>query len=66
MHSLRRILLVEDSPRDAELILDALKSNKLANEVVHLWDGAAALDYSIVAANSPADPTSSPPWCCWT
>ncbi len=45
MNSLRRILLVEDSPRDVELILDALKSNKVANEVVHLRDGAEALDY---------------------
>lgn len=45
MHSLKRILLVEDSPRDAELILDALESNQLANEVVHVRDGADALDY---------------------
>jgi CheY-like chemotaxis protein len=45
MSSLKRILLVEDSPRDAELILDALESNKLANEVVHVRDGAEALDY---------------------
>ena len=45
MHSLKRILLVEDSPRDAELILDALESHQLANEVVHVRDGADALDY---------------------
>jgi CheY-like chemotaxis protein len=45
MTSLRRILLVEDSPRDAELILDALEGNKLANEIVHVRDGAEALDY---------------------
>ncbi|MEP7309501.1 MAG: response regulator [Acidobacteriota bacterium] len=45
MNSLRRILLVEDSPRDAELILNALEENKLANEVVHVRDGAEALDY---------------------
>jgi two-component system response regulator len=42
---LKRILLVEDSPRDAELILDALEANQLANEVVHVRDGADALDY---------------------
>lgn len=45
MNSLQRILLVEDSPRDAELALGALAENNLANEVVHLRDGAEALDY---------------------
>ena len=45
MNPLKRILLVEDSPRDAELILDALGTNQLANEVVHVRDGADALDY---------------------
>jgi two-component system, response regulator len=45
MNSLKRILLVEDSPRDAELILDALGGHQLANEVVHVRDGAEALDY---------------------
>jgi two-component system response regulator len=45
MTPLKRILLVEDSPRDAELILDALGGHQLANEVVHLRDGADALDY---------------------
>ena len=45
MPPLKRILLVEDSPRDAELILDALGGHQLANEVVHVRDGADALDY---------------------
>jgi two-component system, response regulator len=45
MTSLMRILLVEDSSRDAELVLDALAGNQLANEVVHVRDGAEALDY---------------------
>src|SRR5579862_9255006 len=45
MTSLKRILLVEDSSRDAELILDALGGHQLANEVVHVRDGAEALDY---------------------
>ena len=44
MNSLKRILLVEDSVRDAELILDAL-GNSLAIEIVHVRDGAEALDY---------------------
>ena len=42
---LKRILLVDDSPRDTELALDALAQHNLANEVVALRDGAEALDY---------------------
>lgn len=45
MNNLRRILLVEDSPRDAELALNALEAHQLANQVVHVRDGADALDY---------------------
>jgi CheY-like chemotaxis protein len=45
MTTLRQILLVEDSERDAELTLEALQDNKLANEVVHARDGAEALDF---------------------
>ena len=45
MDSLKRILLVDDSPRDTELVLEALAANHLANEVVSLGDGAEALDY---------------------
>ncbi|MGO8859136.1 MAG: response regulator [Steroidobacteraceae bacterium] len=45
MDLLKRILLVEDSPRDTELILEALAMNQLANEVVSLSDGADALDF---------------------
>jgi two-component system response regulator len=45
MISLNRILLVDDSPRDTELALNALEAHKLTNEVVTLRDGAEALDY---------------------
>ena len=45
MSWLQRILLVEDSPRDAELVLEALDAHHLANEVLHVRDGAEALDY---------------------
>jgi len=41
----KRILLVDDSPRDIELTLNALAQHNLANEVVTLRDGAEALDY---------------------
>jgi len=39
------ILLVEDNPNDAEMAIRALKKNKLANNVLHVTDGAEALDF---------------------
>jgi CheY-like chemotaxis protein len=42
---LKRLLLVEDDPRDVELTLTALAENKLANEVMVVNDGEEALDY---------------------
>src|SRR5688572_26710591 len=39
------ILLVEDNPDDAELTMRALKKQHLANHVIHLTDGAEALDF---------------------
>jgi CheY-like chemotaxis protein len=42
---MRRILLVEDDPKDVELTLTALEEYNLANEVVLARDGAEALDY---------------------
>lgn len=42
---LRDILLVEDDPNDIELTLEALSSHNLANAVVVVNDGEAALDY---------------------
>lgn len=45
MNELKRILLVEDDPRDIELTLTALAENNLANEVVVVRDGAEALDF---------------------
>jgi CheY-like chemotaxis protein len=45
MNELKRILLVEDNPKDVELTLAALAEHKLANEVVVARDGAEGLDY---------------------
>ncbi len=42
---LKPILLVEDDLRDQELTLLALGRSQLANDVVVMRDGAAALDY---------------------
>jgi two-component system, response regulator len=39
------ILLIEDSDEDAGLVIRALKRHNLSNHLVHLRDGAEALDY---------------------
>lgn len=39
------ILLVEDNPNDAELAIRALKKRNLANNLIHVEDGQAALDF---------------------
>ncbi len=40
-----QILLVEDNMSDAMLTIRALKKHNLANNLVHLYDGAQALDF---------------------
>lgn len=40
-----QILLVEDNKSDAMLTIRALKKHNLANDLVHLIDGAQALDF---------------------
>jgi two-component system response regulator len=39
------ILLVEDSLDDAELTITTLRNNNLTTHIIHLMDGAAALDF---------------------
>ena len=39
------ILLVEDNPGDAELTIRAFKKNNLLNPLLHVKDGAEALEY---------------------
>jgi two-component system, response regulator len=39
------ILLVEDNVSDAEMTINALKKNNLANHLLHVKDGAVALDF---------------------
>ena len=41
----KRILIVDDSPKDVELAIAALAEKNLANEVVVAEDGEEALDY---------------------
>lgn len=45
MNPLKRILLVEDSPKDVTLTLAAFEETLLANEVVVVSDGQEALDF---------------------
>ena len=45
MSDLKRVLLVEDSPNDAELTMTALEDSGLSNEVVWVKDGQEAIDY---------------------
>jgi two-component system, chemotaxis family, response regulator Rcp1 len=39
------ILLVEDSPSDAKLTMEALEAGKIANNLNHVIDGVDAMDY---------------------
>ena len=39
------VLLVEDNSSDAEMTIRALKKSNLANRLLHLKDGAEALDF---------------------
>lgn len=39
------ILLVEDNPSDAKLTIRALQKNNLCNSIVHVSDGAEALEF---------------------
>lgn len=61
MIELKEILLVEDSPYDAELTMEALSEINLANRIAWLKDGAQALDYlhcrGEYAERAPINPT---------
>jgi CheY-like chemotaxis protein len=39
------ILLVEDSPDDAEMTMDALRDGRLRNRITHVEDGVEAMAY---------------------
>jgi CheY-like chemotaxis protein len=39
------VLLVEDNPDHAELVMRSLGDHRVANKIVHVSDGQAALDY---------------------
>src|SRR5918996_1612513 len=53
------ILLVEDNISHAALIMRSLTNHQVANRIVHLRDGEAALDY-LFHRGAYADPLTSP------
>lgn len=60
MNDSPEILLVEDNDFDAELAIRALKARNLANKLIHVTDGQAALDY-LFGAHPGADNTAACP-----
>src|SRR5512147_1764410 len=60
MAEVKRILLAEDDPRDVELTLLALEEHKLANEVIVVEDGEAALDYLLRRGKFSDRPNGNP------
>ena len=53
------IMLVEDHPDHAELVMRSLEDRRVANRITHVSDGEAALDY-LFRRQEYADPESSP------
>jgi CheY-like chemotaxis protein len=53
------ILLVEDDPAHAEIVRRNLKDFRVANRIIHVEDGQAALDY-LFGQGPFADPESNP------
>ena len=45
------ILIVEDNASDAEMTIRALKKNGLTNKILHLKDGAEALEFIFAVGN---------------
>jgi CheY-like chemotaxis protein len=52
MMNIKKILLVEDDPRDVELTMAALEEYHLANQIAIVGDGEKALDYFTAVENS--------------
>ena len=60
MNDLKRILLVEDDPKDVELTLTGLAEYNLANEVVIARDGEEASGSAGARATDKHDPPAVP------
>ena len=55
------ILVVEDNPEDAELMIRSLKKNNLANNLVVVEDGEVALDFIFCRGKYSGKDISKPP-----
>jgi CheY-like chemotaxis protein len=55
MHTLKPIILVEDSSNDIELTLAALEESHVANQVIVMRDGSEALQYFRKLADNGGD-----------
>ena len=53
------VMLVEDNPDHAELVMRALAGHRVANKIQHLLDGHSALDY-LFRHSEYVDPEKSP------
>jgi CheY-like chemotaxis protein len=53
------VMLIEDNPDHAELVMRALADHRVANKIQHLLDGQSALDY-LFRRSEYADPEKSP------
>ncbi|MBL4693594.1 MAG: response regulator [Magnetovibrio sp.] len=53
------ILLVEDNPDHADLVMRSLEDHKMSNKIFHVSDGEAAIDY-LQRKGEYSDPQSSP------
>ena len=58
-NELRLVMLVEDNPDHAELVVRSFDNHPIANQIVLLSDGEAALDY-LLRRGKYTDPAQSP------
>ena len=61
MNTQMEILLVEDNLNDAEMTIRAIKKRKVSNTIIHLTDGAMALEFLFATGQYAGRDTSIKP-----